>query len=202
MTTGQATMDETATGASEPIMCPLCPDHDPFADATALQNHNNRMLVEARKGKGNHVGVTDLDAQGDSRELDQAAAADDPEPFLEDEDTDEGPKQTVAPELADLDLSRVDMFGAAQAGSILDVSAKAVLDRQLAGGLPYDPITLMRIVKLGGEVRVRDTVGPDIEKGRQERKDYWHPTYGWVRDGYIVERGRVVFTPDGKPLVV
>lgn len=34
------------------------------------------------------------------------------------------------------------------------------------------------------------TVTDDLQEARDLRLDYWHPRYGWVREGYKLERDR------------
>lgn len=159
---------QTAETSSEPIMCALHPDHDPFPSEASLRMHITRThgsipIVESGPGEDAPVRA---------------------EPVL---------RTRLDPAA----LAQADMVGGVNGGGKpVDDSPEGILARQTANGGTFDPLTMKRIVVLGGRIRVRQTVGYDREKGQAERIDYWDPQYGWIRDGLIVERGRMYVVHD------
>ncbi len=160
--------------------CEHCPDEDPFDGEEDLAEHG--ALVH---GDVPEAPSTEELADGeppDAAAALLAAAGDDDE------------------RLAQVDL--LTQPGQGEKGELINTSWQAVLKRSMDAGLPYDPTTNLRVVKLRGKICVRATAGNDAVAGREKRLDYFHIEYGWVRNGLIVERGRVSNDEDGNVLVI
>lgn len=170
MTTETRAETTDVQGDNEPIMCELHPQHDPFPTAASLRMHITRT----------HGNVPDADA-----------LANEAAPHLTQ------PATSLRTRMDPAALAQADMVGGAFGGAkAVDDSPEAIFDRQQANGGTFDPLTMKRVVVLGGRIRVRQTVGYDRDRGQAERIDYWDPQYGWVREGLIVERGRISIVHD------
>lgn len=178
MTNSAIDIKEIEQEQPEGYLCPLCPDHDPFASADALKMHNLAQTRLAKQGKPTtHAGLP-----SDDPELDASVT---PPPALVAANGET--LATMTPEA----LAQIDMIGRVDGAGAIDESIAGILARQKANGGTWDPVTLKRVVVLGGRIRVRQTVGGDALKGEAEHLDFFHPEFGWIREGFIIERGRM-----------